>query len=108
MGNAYIGRIGNDLSLRFSEGGTAWVGVGFAIECRVKENGEWASKPIWTDLKVFGKMAENLCEVAAKGTRLIVIGEMKPSEYRNKDNEVVKGIELVADQVGLDIRFGIG
>jgi single stranded DNA-binding protein len=106
MNNTYIGRLGGDPALRFSESGNAWMGVSFAIECRVKENGEWVSKPVWTDLKIFGDMAGNVADVATKGTRLIVIGELRPTSFQNKEGVVVERLELLANDVGLDLRFG--
>ena len=107
MNSTYIGRLGDDPSLRYADNGTAWMGVGFAIDVRAKVDGEWKSTPIWADLKAFGSIAEHVAAHASKGTRLIVIGELQPTQYTNKQGEVVKTLQLVAQDVGLDVRFGL-
>lgn len=108
MNNTYLGRLGSDPALRFSENGKAWMAVGFAIDVRVKEGDEWISKPIWTDLKIFGPMAEQVASVVSKGSSLIVVGELHPTEYVNKEGDTVKGTQLIAQEVGMNIRFGLG
>ena len=107
MNNTYVGRLGDDPTLRFSENANAWCGVGFAIEVRKKVDGEWTSYPIWCDLKVFGVLAEKFCESTSKGSYLIVVGELQPTEYTNKAGEVVKSFELVAQEVGINLRWGL-
>jgi len=108
MNNTYIGRLGDDPALRFSEAGNAWCGVGFAIEVRKKVDGEWTSVPIWCDLKMFGAIAEQASAVIHKGSSLIVVGELQPTEYTNKAGEVVKSFELIAQEVGMNLRWGLG
>jgi len=108
MQNTYIGRLGDDPALRFSEAGNAWCGVGFAIEVRKKVDGEWTSVPIWCDLKVFGALAEQFASCTSKGSSLIVVGELQPTEYTNKQGETVKSHELIAQEVGMNLRWGLG
>jgi single stranded DNA-binding protein len=108
MNNTYIGRLGDDPALRFSEAGNAWCGVGFAIEVRKKVDGEWTSVPIWCDLKVFGVLAEQFASCTSKGSSLIVVGELQPTEYTNKQGETVKSHELIAQEVGMNLRWGLG
>ncbi len=107
MNNTYIGRLGDDPALRYSNNNNAWCGVGFAIEVRKKVDDEWVSIPIWCDLKVFGVLAEQMAASTSKGSSLIVVGELHPTEYTNKAGEVVKSFELVAQEVGINVRWGL-
>jgi single-strand DNA-binding protein len=103
-----VGRLGKDPELRFSESGTPWFAASFAFECRVKKDGEWTNEPIWVDLKVLGKMAEGVASAANKGSRLLVTGKLEPNKYLNKEGIEVERLVLIADEVGLDLRFGLG
>ena len=107
MNNTYIGRLGDDPTLRYSNNGNAWCGVGLAIEVRKKVDDERVSLPIWCDLKVFGVLAEQMAACTSKGSSLIVVGELQPTEYTNKAGEVVKGFELLAQEVGINLRWGL-
>lgn len=106
MNGYYTGRLGKDPELRFSNAGTAWLTGSFAIESRVKRDGEWKSEAIWANLKVFGTTAEQVAAYASKGTRLIVCGQLQQDRYE-KDGVEVERLVLVADEIGLDLRFGL-
>jgi single-strand DNA-binding protein len=53
----------------------------------------------------FGSLAENICKSIFKGSRVIVAGRLDVSDYETKDGEKKKKHELVADAVGLELRF---
>ena len=105
--NTFVGRMAADPELRYSDAGNAWMGQSFAIEVRMKKDGEWVSETIWCDLKIFGKIAEHVASHVSKGTRLIVQGNLQPSSYTNKDGQTVERLVLIAENVGLDLRFGL-
>ena len=105
--NTFVGRLAADPELRISSNDTPWMGQSFAIEVRMKVDGEWTSETIWCDLKIFGKLADNVAEHAKKGSRLIVQGNLQPSKYTNKEGVEVERLVLIAENIGLDLRFGL-
>ena len=56
---------------------------------------------------MFGVLAEQMAASTSKGSSLIVVGELHPTEYTNKAGEVVKSFELVAQEVGINVRWGL-
>ena len=107
MKGSMIARVAKDPELRYSDGGKAWASVRVGIECPMKQDGEWKREVIWATAKVFGPTAEHLCNHAAKGTRLIIVGSLQPNAYTAKDGTEVNDLQLMVDEIGLDLRFGI-
>ena len=100
------GGLGKDIELKVSGNGNAWFSTSFAFNSRVKRDGEWKTEPIWVTLKAFGDQAEHVSHYGAKGTRLLVSGEIQMDKYE-KDGQEVERLVLVADEIGLDLRFGL-
>jgi single-strand DNA-binding protein len=50
-------------------------------------------------------MAEPVVESLSKGSAVIVVGKAKESEWTDKDGNVRKSIEVVADAIGPDLRW---
>jgi single-strand DNA-binding protein len=106
MSNVYvIGTLGTTPELRFGGSGTPWLTARVAVERRTKQDGEWKSETDWYNLKVFGSSAENLAASADKGHRLIIFGTLQIEQYKNKENEDKESLTIVADEVGIDLRF---
>jgi len=64
-----------------------------------KDNGERE-----TDLfncVAFGKTAEFVANYAVKGTRLLVIGRVKPESYKTKDGITHYGVKVLCEEVEL-------
>lgn len=70
----FWGRVGNDLALKYTQGGTAVVGISLATSRRQKKRGsdEYEEVTSWHRLKVFGRQAEVLAEHTKKGDALFV------------------------------------
>ena len=60
------GRIGNDLTLRFTTEQTAVLNLRLAVDRPGHDD------PDWVDLTVWGKAAENVAHYCAKGDQIIV------------------------------------
>ena len=95
-----IARVAKEPELRFSNDGKPWATCRVGLEARVKVDGEWKNEVTWATLKAFGPVAEQLCETSVKGTRLLVVGELKPNSYVNKAGDTVNDFEFVADEIG--------
>lgn len=95
-----VGRLGRDPELRFGKDGKPIANFSVATDYGRDEN----KKTSWHNVVCFGTLAENVTQSIGKGSRVIVSGRLDVSEYE-KDGEKKKKHELVADAVGLELRF---
>lgn len=95
------GRLGKEPDLRFTSSQLAVLEL--AVVCT--EGKDDKKKSTWFDVKVFGKLAENVANTVAKGDTVVVQGRMETSEYTKKDGTQGKFTSLVADKVGASCRW---
>lgn len=95
--------------LRFSDNGAAWLKVRGAAKDRVynAEKKEWEDKgdPLYIDILISGKAAENLCESIAIGDSIVVNGKLNQREWE-QDGVKRKDFQIRATDVGVSVRFG--
>ena len=106
-----IGGLGRDPELRFTASGQAVVGFGVGVSHRYKARDavEWTEETTWVDVTAWGALAENIASSAVKGSRVIVTGRFKTDTWTDKATGVERSkIALVADEVGLSLRFARG
>lgn len=96
-----VGRLGRDAELVFGKDGKPIAKFSVAVDYGRDEN----KKTSWVNVVCFGQLAENVCQSIGKGSRVIVSGRLDISDYETKDGEKKKRTELVADAVGLELRF---
>lgn len=96
-----VGRLGRDPELKFTAEGKAIAKFSVATEHGRDDN----KKTTWHNVVCFGTLAENVCASIYKGSRVIVAGRLEISEYETKDGIKKMKSELVADAVGLELRF---
>ena len=92
-----VGRLTRDPETRSSSGGTNIAGMRLAIPRRPK-NGEQQA-PVYVDVTVFGKLAENCAEYLDKGRRIAVSGRLEYSEWTDQEGGKHSKHEVVADQI---------
>jgi single-strand DNA-binding protein len=92
-----VGRLTRDPELRETKGDTKVAGMRLAIPRRPK-NGEQQA-PVYVDVTVFGKLAENCSEYLAKGRRIAVSGRLEYSQWTDSDGGKHSKHEVIADQV---------
>ena len=101
MSNVFIGNIGDEPRLSFTQSGIAVLSFSLATSKRVKDGNDWKDGPTsWRRVTAWRGLAEGLAEQLTKGKRVIVIGE---EEVRQYESEAGKGtsVEITADHVGL-------
>jgi single-strand DNA-binding protein len=90
-----IGYIGKDPELRYSQNGNAFASFSVAIDDPYKGNdGEWVKRTIWMRCTAFGKVAENVNNVLAKGSRVQIEGSLQLNEWTDKDGNAHKDLQL--------------
>ena len=96
-----VGRLGRDPELRFTADGKPVANFSVATDYGRDDN----KKTSWHNVVCFGTLAENVCASIHKGSRVIVAGRLDVSDYETKDGEKKKKHELIADAVGVELRF---
>ncbi len=92
-----IGRIGNDLELRHTQGGTAVLNVSLATNEK-RGNEEVTS---WHRCVIWGKTAEVVAKHCSKGNTLRVEGAIQYGEYTDRDGNVRPTTEIDVRDVTL-------
>lgn len=95
--------------LRFSPSGAAWAKIRGKAQDRAynAETKEWEDKgePLYIDIIVSGKAAENLYESATIGDAIVVIGRLVHREWTNNEGEKRSVMQIRADSVGVSMRY---
>lgn len=97
MGN--VGR--QPEGLKYTNNGLAVLKFSLA-DTRGKDDNK---KTSWYDVVVFDKQAESVAEAIRKGDRIIVVGRFQVEDYEKKDGTKGRRVELVADEIGLSIKY---
>lgn len=81
-----IGRVGNDIQVRYSSAGEAIVNVSVATseKWKDKETGEIKEKVEWHKIVAFGKTAEIMGQYVKKGDLIYIEGKMTMKKYEDK------------------------
>lgn len=98
-----VGNMGGDPELSFTPNGKAK--VRFSIADSREVNG--VKEITWHKCVAWGKTAENIASLFAKGQRVIISGRYKLDEYTTKDGVKKSNMELVVDDCGQSIRFDL-
>lgn len=89
------GNVGRDVEVNTSAAGNEFgkTSVGVSVYDKKEESGY---RTDWYNIVAFGKNAERLFEKAAKGTKILVQGELSLDTYTNKD-----GVEKVSPTIAV-------
>jgi single-strand DNA-binding protein len=97
----FIGNLGADPEVRFTQKGGELAQVRVAVNSRVRDvDGEWSDHTDWIRVRGMGGIA-NVLKRAAKGDRIAVIGQLQIGEYRGNDGVTRTSLDVWADQVEL-------
>lgn len=101
------GRLTRDPELRATAGGTSVLTFSLAVNERRqnRQTGQWEDCPNYVDCTVFGKRADALSRVLSKGTRAVVEGRLRWSQWE-KDGQRRSKLEVVVDEVELPSAGG--
>lgn len=94
------GNLTRDCELRQTQGGTAVLQMGVAVNERRKnpQTGDWEDYPNFVDVTMWGKRAEAVSHYLSKGSKVAIEGRL---HYRSweKDGQRRSKLEVVADEV---------
>lgn len=94
------GNLGRDPELRQTVTGTNILTFSLAVNERVKRGEEWEDYTNWFDIVTFGRRAEGLSKVLAKGMKLAVSGKLRYASWE-KDGQKRSKVEIIADNVDI-------
>lgn len=95
-----IGDIGRDPEMRYTPAGKPVTNFSVATYKKYQKAGEWVTETIWFRVSVWGNMAEPAFKYLAKGSRVMVEGEMKPPHvYQKEDKSWDAQLEMTAATV---------
>lgn len=95
-----VGRLTRDPELRHTAGGNAVCAIRLAVSSRGRdESGNWADRPNYFDVTVFGRQAETASTYLAKGRRIGVDGRLSWREWEGQDGAKRQTVEVVANDI---------
>ena len=95
-----VGNLTRDPELRHTPSGMAVCSLRLAVNSRRKdESGQWADKPNYFDITVWGQQGENCAQYLAKGRPVGVDGRLEWREWEAQDGSKRQAVEVVADNV---------
>lgn len=56
-----------------------------AISEKVKKNGKYVDKPVFVNINVWGKSAENCAKFLSKGNKVAIVGKLNFSQWDDKE-----------------------
>lgn len=93
------GNLTRDPELRTTQGGTAILSFGVAVNDRRRnpQTGEWEDVPNFIDCTVFGNRAGALANFLRKGQKVAIEGKLRWSQWE-KDGQKRSKIEVIVDE----------
>lgn len=95
-----IGRLTNDLDLRYTQSGKAVATGTLAVNRRFK-NASGESEADFIQIQIWDKSAENLASFTRKGSQVGVNGRIQTRNYENKEGARVYVTEIVVENFTL-------
>src|SRR5215203_3462316 len=95
-----VGNLTRDPELRHTPSGMAVCSLRLAVNSRRKdESGNWADKPNYFDVTVWGAQGENCATYLSKGRPVAVEGRLDWREWEAKDGSKRQAVEIIANSV---------
>ena len=93
------GNLTRDPDLRQTQGGTAILSLGVAVNDRRKDqSGEWTDYPNFIDCVMFGTRAEAVSRYLSKGSKVSIEGKLRYSSWE-KDGQKRSKLEVIVDEI---------
>ena len=105
------GNLTREPELRVTQGGTAVLGFGVAVNDRRlnQQTQEWEDVPNFVDCTAFGNRANGLAKWLHKGTKVAIEGKLRWSQWESKDGSGKRSkVEVIVDDMELMFRSDNG
>lgn len=95
------GNLTRSPELRATQGGTAVLSFGIAVNDRRKNaSGQWEDVPNFFECVTFGNRATALSDILTKGMKVAIAGKLRYSSWE-KDGQKHSKVEIIANDVEL-------
>jgi single-strand DNA-binding protein len=95
-----VGNLTRDPELKHTPSGTPVCSLRIAVNSRRKdESGQWADKPNYFSVSVFGNQAESCSQYLSKGRPVAIDGRLDWREWQSQDGSKREAVEIVAESV---------
>jgi len=97
----FIGRLGQDLELKYMPDGKAVANLSIAVSesWKDKTTGKQEERTEWVRVVAFGRLAEVMGEYLKKGSRIYVSGKMRTRKWQDQSGQDRYSTEIVANQM---------
>lgn len=94
------GNLGKDAELKSTQGGTAILRFGVAVnERRKDQSGNWTDYTNWISCVMFGKRAQSVAQYLTKGTKVTIQGKLHYSSWQGNDGKAHSKLEVMVDEL---------
>ncbi len=95
------GNLTRDGEIRNTQSGTSVLNLGVAVNDRVRNatTGEWEDYPNYVNCVVFGRRAEAVAQYLTKGTKVVIEGKLRWSQWSDNDGKNRSKIEVIVDEI---------
>jgi len=97
------GNLTRDPELKATPSGASVLEIGLAVNDRVQDraSGEWTDRANYFDVAVWGKRADALADILARGDKVTIQGRLRWSSWENELGEKRSRVTVTAEQVEL-------
>jgi single-strand DNA-binding protein len=102
------GNLTRDPELRYTQAGKPVLSFSIATTPRTYDSATKDyvdGEAIFTNCVQWGPAAENVAASVSKGSRVIVVGQLKSRTYQTREGETKTATELVVDEMGASLLF---
>jgi single-strand DNA-binding protein len=104
------GNLTDEPEVRFTASGTAVANFTIASASRMfdRTTNEWRNgETLFLRCTVWQQSAEHLADSLTKGTRVIVVGQLRQRSFETRDGAKRTSVELIADEIGVSLRYAV-
>ena len=96
----HVGNLTRYPEVRQTPSGTSVCSLRIAVNSRRRdESGQWADKPNYFSVSVFGNQAESCAQYLSKGRPVAIDGRLDWREWQTQDGQKREAVEIVAESV---------
>jgi single-strand DNA-binding protein len=107
MTTTITGNLTREPEIRYTKEGQATTQLGVAVTRRWQDRttAEWQEATSFFHVVCWRDLAENVALSLTKGMRVVVSGRLEQRSWETEDGEHRSKVEIVADEIGLSLRF---
>lgn len=96
-----IGRLTKDPELKYTQSGTAILGLSIAVNRIQKQGNEWKDVASFFEVSLFGKQAETLNQYLHRGKQIGVAGHLEQQRWQSQDGSNRSKVVIMAENIQL-------